>query len=116
MPPFVGTAGERRLLASHLAMVGGAAPADLAAEAASPASAGVGQQYYDANCAACHAPDALAPFDHRGRSPEALYEMIGRLPAINEMMPAFEGSDAERRALAEHLVSLPRPPQKGGAR
>jgi len=31
-------------------------------------------------------------------------------------MPAFEGTEAERRALAEHLASLPRPPQKGGAR
>jgi mono/diheme cytochrome c family protein len=31
------------------------------------------------------------------------------------MMPAFEGTDAERRALAEYLASLPRPQKKGGA-
>jgi hypothetical protein len=57
----------------------------------------------------------MAPFDHKGRAADAFYEMIGRLPAINDMMPAFEGTDAERRALAEHLASLPRAPQKGGA-
>jgi hypothetical protein len=42
--------------------------------------------------------------------------MIGRLPAIDEMMPAFEGSDEQRKALSEYLVSLPRPAPKGGAK
>jgi len=113
MAPFVGTAEERRLLAAHLAIVGGASPA---AVAAPEASAGTGQKYYDANCAACHAPDAMAPFDNDGLDAAALYLQIGKLPAINEMMPAFEGTEAERRALAEYLASLPRPSKKGGAK
>ena len=42
--------------------------------------------------------------------------MIGRLPAINEMMPAFEGTEEQRKALAEHLASLPGKTPTGGAR
>jgi mono/diheme cytochrome c family protein len=32
--------------------------------------------------------------------------MLGRLPAINEMMPAFSGTDAERTAVAAYLATL----------
>ena len=113
MPPFAGTGEERRLLAGYLALVGGAAPATIAAPAP---SADMGKAYYDTNCAACHGPDGLAPFDSKGRTPAEFYEMIGRLPAINEMMPAFEGTDDERKALAGHLAALPGKAPEGGAR
>jgi mono/diheme cytochrome c family protein/cytochrome bd-type quinol oxidase subunit 1 len=113
MPPFVGTGEERQLLAAYLALLGGATPSSLAAS--SPPS-DAGKTYFEANCAACHGPEGLAPFDHDGRKPAELYEMIGRLPAINEMMPAFEGSDEQRKALSEYLASLPRPAPKGGAK
>jgi mono/diheme cytochrome c family protein len=42
--------------------------------------------------------------------------MIGRLPAINEMMPAFEGTEEQRKALADYLAALPGQAPKGGAR
>jgi mono/diheme cytochrome c family protein len=123
MPPFPGTADERGMLAGYLAILGGTSPDALRppAPASSPASAegataGAGRAYFEANCAACHGPDGLAPFDNKNRAPADLYEMIGRLPKINEMMPAFGGTDAERKALAAHLASLPRPAQKGGAK
>jgi mono/diheme cytochrome c family protein len=114
MPPFVGTDDERRLLAAHLAMMGGAAPATIAAPAEGGAGGGA-KAYFETNCGACHGPDGMAPFDPNGRSAAVFHEMLGRLPAINEMMPAFEGTDAERKALAEYLASLPRPQNKGGA-
>jgi hypothetical protein len=42
----------------------------------------------------------------RGRSEDELFELIARLPQVNDLMPPFGGSDAERRALARHLASL----------
>lgn len=115
MPPFVGTDDERQTLAAYLAIMGGANAADLAPPEPG-ASESVGQTYYEANCSACHAPDGLAPFDARGRTADELYEMIGRLPGINEMMPAFEGSDEGRRALAEYMATIRGAMPKGGAR
>ncbi len=50
-----------------------------------------------------------------GRTAAQLYEMLGRLPQVNEAMPAFEGSEELRKALADYLAALPAP-KKGGAR
>jgi len=112
MPPFAGTNEELQLLAAHLALVGGADPSALGPPTPSD---DIGKAYYDTNCSACHGADGVAPFDPGGRSPAEFYEMIGRLPEINEMMPAFEGTEAQRKALAEHLASLPGKTPKGGA-
>ena len=113
MPPFAGTAEERQMLAGHLALLGGTPASALSPPAP---STDIGKTYYDTNCAACHGPDGLAPFDPKHRKPAELYEMIGRLPAINEMMPAFEGTDDERKALAEYMAGLPGKAPEGGAR
>jgi hypothetical protein len=43
-----------------------------------------------------------------------LYEMLGRLPAINDSMPPFEGSDIDRRTLAAHLSTLKPMAKEGG--
>ena len=42
----------------------------------------------------------------KGRNAEELYQLLGRLEEIDEDMPAFEGSDEERRALAAWLARL----------
>ncbi len=42
----------------------------------------------------------------KGRDAATLYEMIGRLDEVSRVMPPFEGSDAERRALADYLETL----------
>jgi mono/diheme cytochrome c family protein len=107
MPPFVGTPDERRALALYLAVLGGA-PAEAAREA------GAGEQYFEENCAVCHGPDGDFQIGGRGRTVEALYDMLDRLPEINEMMPPFEGSDQLRRALAGHLAALRAPAKEGG--
>jgi mono/diheme cytochrome c family protein len=71
---------------------------------------------FERSCAVCHGPDGIAPFNHKGRAPAVFYDMIGRLPQVNDMMPAFEGSDEERRAVAAHLATLAPAITRGGAR
>jgi mono/diheme cytochrome c family protein len=114
MPPFVGTIEERQLLAAYLALLGGADPADVVP--ATPASGGLGKAVFESQCAMCHGPDGVAPFDHKGRAQAVFYEMIGRLPQVNEMMPAFEGTNEERQAVAAHLATLAPTMTKGGTR
>jgi mono/diheme cytochrome c family protein len=114
MPPFVGSVEERQMLAAYLALLGGAAPADVVL--GMPASTDAGKAVFERSCAVCHGPDGIAPFNHKGRAPAVFYDMIGRLPQVNDMMPAFEGSDEERRAVAAHLATLAPAITRGGAR
>jgi mono/diheme cytochrome c family protein len=59
----------------------------------------------------CHAPESDFPMANylRGQDANAFYAAIGRLAELNELMPPFEGTDAERRALAEYLAGLGQP-------
>lgn len=112
MPPFAGTDGERRDLAVFLATLGGASRAEIEAEAA----AGAGVQFFDQHCAMCHGADGQWPMKQRAhRLPDAFFEMLGGLPAVNEMMPPFPGDEAQRRAVAAHLSDLTsaNPPAEG---
>ncbi|MCM2256519.1 MAG: c-type cytochrome [Vicinamibacteria bacterium] len=104
MPPVVGTEAEKRALAIHLARLGGDAQAGQEA----PAAAAGGAEVFEANCAACHGAESPWPIAPRlrGRSLAEFYDLIGRLPEVKAEMPPFEGTDAERRALAEHLAAL----------
>lgn len=101
MPPFAGTDDEKRALAVYLATLGGGT--------IDPRVAAVsGAAVFDASCAMCHGADSDWPIAPRvaGRSESELYDVIGVLPSRNEVMPPFEGTDAERRALARHLATL----------
>lgn len=100
MPPFAGTAAERRALAVYLASLGGGRIDPLTPKVS-------GSAVFDASCAMCHGPDGEWPIAPRvaGKSETELYDTIGRLPTMNEMMPPFEGTDEERRALAQYLAA-----------
>lgn len=104
MPPFVGTQQEKRALAVYLAKLGGGA-IDEAPKAESPVPAGEG--IFEENCAMCHGPDSEWPLAPRlaGRSEADLYDALGRLDEIEPMMPPFEGTDEDRRALAAYLAA-----------
>jgi len=41
-----------------------------------------------------------------GKSADEIQALLGRLPELNEVMPPFEGTDEEKRALAEYLAAL----------
>lgn len=109
MPPFTGTAAEKRALAVYLAGLGGAAIDEPA-----PAADGAGADVFEQHCAMCHGADSEWPIAERiaGRDEAALYDSIGRLDELNEMMPPFEGTEEERRALAVWLAAA----AAGGAR
>jgi mono/diheme cytochrome c family protein len=105
MPPFPGTDDERRALAAFLALIGGTADEELHAAPSGPQ----GAQIFDERCSACHgtgSPWPVGPALLRGRTAGALYELIGRLPEVNDMMPPFDGTDEERRALADYLAGM----------
>lgn len=107
MPPVVGTADERHALAVHLAMVGGLGADQVRAEAV---AGDLGSHVFDAGCAMCHGEDGEWPMSKRAaRSAAGFYDQIGRLPELNDLMPPFDGTDEERRALAGHLAALTAP-------
>lgn len=102
MPPFAGTEAERDALAVHLALLGGATPEQVK----SVERGASGAQLFEDDCSMCHGPEADVPFQARGRKASVFYDMLGRLPELNEAMPAFDGSDEARRALSEHLATV----------
>ena len=104
MPPFVGTDAEKRALAIHLARLGGDPEAGLARAA----TVDPGQEAFETHCAACHGADSPWPIAERlhWRTVEEYDDLIGRLDEVREEMPPFAGTEAERRALAEHLAAL----------
>ena len=74
-----------------------------------------GQDFFDGNCGMCHSPDGEWAFEKRPhRDADTYYEMLGRLPEINETMPPFPGDEAQRRAVAAYLakVTAKNPPAK----
>ncbi len=111
MPPFVGTDDERAAVAAYLAVLGGARPTDVLGAAAVPAAGRI----FEDNCAGCHGPDGDFQIGGRRTAPQ-FYERLGRLPQINDVMPAFPGNDEQRHAMAEYLAALPVRAAKGGAR
>ncbi len=111
MPPFTGLPEERRALAVYLATVGGMSAGDAARALAPAESEDEGHTLFETNCSMCHGRDAQFPFSSfapRRRSAQQLYEMLGRLPQVNDMMAPLEASEAQRRALADYLVRIAR--------
>jgi mono/diheme cytochrome c family protein len=66
-----------------------------------------GRRVLSDKCLHCHALIPL-PSRVRGWDVHRAYDAIGRLPELNRAMPAFYGTDDERRALAAYLVELGR--------
>lgn len=109
MPDFIGTEAERAALGYWLFRTGRGSAADLAVE---PAKADIsGEKLFSDYCAVCHERDEADPvwaYMKTLNSPDEVYDMLGRLNELNEDMPPFEGSDAERLALADYLMFFSR--------
>ena len=98
MPPFIGTDEEKYALSVYLAKLGGGTITPRA-----PALDGAA--IFESRCGACHGADSEWQIAPRviGKAEQELYDVLGRLPQLNDMMPPFEGTDDERRALAKYL-------------
>lgn len=101
MPPFTGTDDDRYAVSVYLAKLGGGTVSP-------PATQPSGAASFDSHCAMCHGEGSEFPIAPlvAGKSEAQLYDAIGRLPDLNPMMPPFDGSEAERRALARHLAAM----------
>jgi len=72
----------------------------------SPQAVEAGRAVFVYRCVSCHRD---VPLSKRvaGWSPEKAYETIGRLPKVPKAnMPAFPGTDEDRRVLALFLAAL----------
>jgi mono/diheme cytochrome c family protein len=101
MPPFAGNEREKKALAAYLATLG-------QGSGGPQASALAGAAVFEASCSPCHGEGGAWPIGERiaGFSEEELYEAIGELPERNPMMPPFDGTEIERRQLAQWLANL----------
>ena len=70
-----------------------------------PEALALGARVLASRCLHCHSAIPLAP-RVAGWSAERAYEALGRLPELYPAMPAFHGTDDERRALALVLARL----------
>jgi mono/diheme cytochrome c family protein len=70
-----------------------------------PEALALGERVLASRCLHCHSAIPLAP-RVAGWSAERAYEALGRLPELYPSMPAFHGTDDERRALALYLARL----------
>ena len=103
MPPWAGNETEERALAVYLAKLGGGQVMP------KPAAGEVdGATIFEADCSACHGDGGDWPIAPRiaGKSRAQLHDELGHLDTINENMPPFEGSDAQRDALADYLAGI----------
>jgi mono/diheme cytochrome c family protein len=101
MPPFDGTAAERRALGAWLARLDGA---DDVAPPPAPDRVGRGR-VVARRCLVCHDSIPLRP-RVAGWTEDQLHDALGRLPRFSAAMPAFHGTEAERRDLAAYLAAV----------
>ncbi|HXK58926.1 MAG TPA: c-type cytochrome [Acidobacteriota bacterium] len=102
MPPFAGTDIERRALAAFLASLN----PDIQPESAPrPGQEKTGTKVFEERCSSCHLDTPDDPLFSRlkRRNTTEIYELLGQLDSLNPAMPAFDGSENERKVLANWI-------------
>jgi mono/diheme cytochrome c family protein len=105
MPPFPGTEEEARLLAEHLWKQLDRRPL---AEIHGLSGAALGEKVYEVRCGVCHEvggyndkTESLAGWGDE----EEYLDFLDMAGELADEMPAFTGSDEDRRALAQYLAT-----------
>ncbi len=104
MPPFAGTADERRALATYI--TAGLQGKPLAPP--QPAEAEGGARVFADNCAFCHEA-AVIKARTAGWDRQRIRRAIDNLSALNPAMPDFRGTDPQKEELADYLLALHTP-------
>ena len=104
MPPFAGDDAEARALAAFI--VEGLQGKAIAEDGTPGGSKG--QALFEANCTACHGQDLIHSLT-TGWERAKVRKGLDRLSALNPAMPDYQGSPAEKDALADFIVSLNSP-------
>lgn len=105
MTGFVGTEAEKTALAKwfwSVTHVGDPVPGPETSKL-------TGEKLFENYCSDCHetaADDPAIISLKRIKSVEEILEILGKLDKLNEDMPPFEGSDEEKKILAEYLNEL----------
>jgi len=103
MPPFAGTADEAKALASFIAgEIHGKEIVEKSGAAGEPQA--LGAEVFENHCAACHSPDEVAPY-FGGEDRQSISQSLLTLDEISDEMEPFSGSDQERAALVDYLMS-----------
>ncbi|PLX93423.1 MAG: hypothetical protein C0621_07485 [Desulfuromonas sp.] len=111
MPPFAGSRDEMRALASWIVGDLHGKSLEQPEEVAAPAA---GESVFAENCVFCHDADLIAERTNSwGR--EKIRSALNNLSALNPAMPDFEGSEAEKEALADYLVTYGQAPTSAPA-
>ena len=106
MPPFIGNEKEKASLAKWIASrhhQEDPPPGEITGEE------NVGQKFFEENCSLCHelfGSGGILPSMAKYRTIVEITNLLGRLEEITEDMPPFEGTVAEKTALAEYLFEL----------
>ena len=100
MPPFAGNEQDRVAVGSYLASLSPAAgnqelpPAEL------------GRQVFGKRCSMCHTVGGgFRPLSLAGMDADSIDGLLTQLDALNPEMPAFHGTESERKSLAQFLQS-----------
>ena len=101
MPPFAGNDAEHWVLAVYLASLGGG-------DTSRPIGSHPGAKIFDAQCSMCHGEGGEWPIEARakGKTEDQLFAIIADLPARNDAMPPFDGTEEQRHELAGYLHEL----------
>ncbi|HEX9077935.1 MAG TPA: c-type cytochrome [Desulfuromonadaceae bacterium] len=107
MPPFAGNEAEARALATYIVK---GLQGKTIAEGGTPGGS-KGEALFEANCSACHDANRIRALT-AGWDRARVRKGLDRLSALNPAMPDYQGSAAEKDALADFVVSLnsPQPP------
>jgi mono/diheme cytochrome c family protein len=61
-----------------------------------------GLQVFEKHCSSCHEAEEL-PEKFAGRNRAGIFELLGRLGTINDVMPPFGGTPDEKESLADYI-------------